>query len=295
MKILKSHTVTYIINKTRLLDYSLAIFSDFILSKSMLKKTFKKNNILLNNKVATGSEWVENNDIVSLLQSNTPIPKPFNIELKIVYEDSNLAVIIKPAGIVVSGNKYNTITNAVQYNIKKSLNNDALDYPRPVHRLDSATSGLLLIAKTQLAAIELGKQLENKTVTKRYRAILVGKIENNLEFTSDIDGKKSHSKLELVKTTPSKNNGFLSLVDLYPLTGRTHQLRIHTSENGHSILGDKLYSPNGKTLLKKGLFLSAVEITFTHPETKEIINISIDQPSKFDKVLSRELGSMQIN
>jgi RluA family pseudouridine synthase len=254
----------------------------------MMKKTIKKGLIEIDGEKASGSEWIVEGMEISLLENEENIPEPFEMKLEIVYEDEYLAVIVKPAGIVVSGNMYRTIVNAVQYNISKSNLDDALPWPRPIHRLDMQTSGLLIIAKSQLASVELGKQLENKTLKKRYRAILVGGVSERIEFKSEIDGHKSHSELIRVKTINSIKSGKLSLVDLYPHTGRTHQLRIHTSENGTPILGDKLYGDIENTKLHKGLFLSAVEITFNHPETKDLINLQIPQPSKFDSLLERE-------
>ena len=288
MNIIKQFTVTTTPYKIRLIDYALDIFGDFILTRSMMKKTIKKGLIEIDGEKASGSEWIVEGMEISLLENEENIPEPFEMKLEIVYEDEHLAVIVKPAGIVVSGNMYRTIVNAVQYNISKSNLDDALPWPRPIHRLDMQTSGLLIIAKSQLATVELGKQLENKTLKKRYRAILVGGVSERIEFKSEIDGHKSHSELIRVKTINSIKSGKLSLVDLYPHTGRTHQLRIHTSENGTPILGDKLYGDIENTKLHKGLFLSAVEITFNHPETKDVINLQIPQPSKFDSLLERE-------
>ena len=271
-----------------MIDYALEIFSDFILTRSMMKKSIKKGLILIDSKKSNGSEWVKEGHTISLLENEENAPEPFEMKLEIIYEDEHLAVINKPAGIVVSGNMYRTIVNAVQYNIVKSKLDDALPWPRPIHRLDMQTSGLLIIAKSQLASVELGKQLENKTLKKRYRAILVGDVYDKVEFKSKIEGHKANSELVRVKTIDSIKSKKLSLVDLYPHTGRTHQLRIHTSENGTPILGDKLYGDIENTKLHKGLFLSAVEITFTHPETKELINLKINQPKKFDSLLERE-------
>ena len=288
MKIIKSHTVTSLTDNTRLIDYALDIFNDFILTRSMLKKTLKKGAIKLDGKVAKGGEWVKIGQEITLYQTEENKPEPFELKLEIVFEDEHMAVIIKPAGIIVSGNQYRTIVNAVQYNINKSNLPDALPWPRPIHRLDMQTSGLLIIAKTQLASIELGKQLENKTIKKRYRAILMGEAPNKAEYRTDIENQTAHSELVNIKTIKSIKSKHLSLVDLYPHTGRTHQLRIHTSENNMPILGDKLYGSIENTKLHKGLFLSAVEITFQHPETKEIMNLKINQPNKFDALLERE-------
>lgn len=253
----------------------------------MMKKTLKKGVISVDGNVAYGSEWVKNNQEIVLHNTIEKAPKAFDLKLNIIFEDDDMAVIVKPAGIAVSGNKFNTIVNALQGNIEKSKNNNALPYPRPVHRLDSQTSGLLLIAKTQLATLELGKQFKNKSIKKRYRAILIGDAPEQIVYKTKIENKISHSDLIKVKTTIHKQLGTISLVDLFPHTGRTHQLRIHTSENNIPILGDKLYGGDNNKQ-KKGLFLSAVEISFQHPATKKEMNFSINQPKKFDMVLGKD-------
>ena len=91
-----------------------------------------------------------------------------------------------------------------------------------------------------------------------------------------------------IKTVRSIKNDWLSLIDLFPLTGRTHQLRIHMSKLGFPILGDKLYGTEGLILKGKGLFLSAVELTFPHPKNNKTVNIKIDEPEKFEVFLNRE-------
>lgn len=288
LKIIKQHRVKQLPDKIRLIDYALKTFNDFILTKSMMKKAFKKGLIEIDGQKAKGGEWIKSGQEISLLQNNDTPPEPFKMALEIVFEDEHLAVIVKPAGIVVSGNMHRTIVNAIQYNISKSNLPDSLPWPRPVHRLDMQTSGLLIIAKTQLAAIELGKQLENKTLKKRYRAILIGKTPNKITFNSDIDDQNANSELINIKTVNSIKSKHLSLVDLFPHTGRTHQLRIHTSRNQTPILGDKLYGDIENTKLHKGLFLAAVEITFVHPSTKEKINLKIEQPKKFNSLIERE-------
>jgi len=288
LKIIKQHKVKQSPDKIRLIDYALEVFGDFILTRSMIKKSLKKGLIEIDGQKAKGGEWIKSGQEISLLQNVENPPEPFEMKLEIVFEDEHLAVIIKPAGIVVSGNMYRTIVNAVQYNILKSNLPDALPWPRPIHRLDMQTSGLLIIAKTQLASIELGKQLENKTLKKRYRAVVIGKVFDKTTFDSNIKNQHVNSELIKVETINSVKSKYLSLVDLFPHTGRTHQLRIHTSRNKTPILGDKLYGDLKNTKLHKGLFLAAVEITFIHPATKEVINVKINQPKKFDSLFERE-------
>ena len=208
--------------------------------------------------------------------------------LDVIFEDEDLAVIFKPAGINVSGNQFKTIQNALLFNINPSTKIDALDWPLPVHRLDNQTSGLLLIAKTKLARVKLGQAFEKKTVLKKYTAVVIGDLRDSGEINLPIDGKQSLSFYTSMSVVPSLKNGDLSLLELIPKTGRTHQLRIHCASINHPILGDKLYGKNGLILKNKGLFLCAVSLDFKHPVTKQIITFEVPTPHKFIKRMENE-------
>jgi len=200
-----------------------------------------------------------------------------------------MAVINKPAGITVSGNKFKTVANALLYNIKRSSQPDSLFIPTLVHRLDNQTSGLLLVAKTKTAQIELGSQFTNKTIQKKYCAIVLGKVHTNQLINTPIEDKDAETRFEIIKVVKSLKYENLSCLKVSPKTGRTHQIRIHLASIGHSILGDKLYG-NKETLHKgKGLFLCAAEITFLHPKTFKTTQIKLEKiPQKFNAMLIRE-------
>lgn len=236
---------------------------------------------------ATGY-WVAPGDKIQLFDLQQKQPKSFPLSLEVIYEDDDLAIINKPAGIVVSGNQYRTIENALADNLAPSPLPDALKWPKPTHRLDQATSGLLLIAKTVLARVHLGQQFEEKTIHKQYRAICIGQLPTEGQMDYPIDQKAAFTRFNLVTHTPSIKNEYLSLVDLFPLTGRTHQLRIHLSELGFPILGDKMYGKTDLILKGKGLFLAAVALQFTHPRSGQPLQISIPEPPKFKALLTRE-------
>jgi len=155
--------------------------------------------------------------------------------------------------------------------------------------LDNQTSGLLLIAKTKTAQIELGNQFINKTIQKKYCAITIGKVHANQVINITIEDKNAETSFEIIKIVKSLKYENLSCLKVSPKTGRTHQIRIHLASIGHPILGDKLYG-NKETLHKgKGLFLCASEITFLHPKTFKVIQCKLEKiPQKFNSMLIRE-------
>lgn len=288
MIIIGTHKVPINTPSTRIEDYLIGIFPQ-LPTKSSIKKAIKRNLILIDNNTANSGTIVSSGTIISFADNEKHKPKPLDYKLDIVYQDEHIAVINKPAGIEVSGNKYFTIQNAIITNIDVSSEKDALRLPRPVHRLDRSTSGLLLIAKTSKAIIDLGKQLEEKTINKRYRAIVSGKIPAEGIIDSKIDCKEAVTKYKLVKSYNSVISGYISLIDAFPVTGRTHQLRIHLSNLGHPIVGEKVYV-SGPVLKGKGLFLSAVEIDFRHPALNERVTLSVEQPKKFEAFINKEIN-----
>ena len=272
---------------SRLSDYAVGIF-DAIPTRKGIKKAIKKGAIYVNDEVGKTGTWVQKGDEVVLYDLDESPHKVYEFDLPIVYEDDAIALINKPGGIAISGNFYKTVQNALPYNLTKSTATDALSIPRPVHRIDAATCGLLLIAKTKSAHLHLSKQFEQKTIQKQYQAIVIGKLPKQGRIETPIDNKPSTTIYEQVEVIPSLKNTFLTLVNLYPVTGRTHQLRKHLTGLNHPILGDKLYGKEGLILWKKGLFLCAISLSFQHPTTSKAMHIRIEPPNKFRAILERE-------
>jgi RluA family pseudouridine synthase len=281
------HIVPKLKGKCRLVDYAIGIFPQ-IETKNSVKKAIKRAELLLNNEPATTGRWVLQGDRISLVDVGHQNPKKYDIEIEIVYEDDHLGIVSKPPGLIVSGNQFRTLENALVGSFKESGKKDVMNWARPVHRIDSATSGLVLFAKTFSAQIQLGRLFENREIVKTYYAIVKGEIKEDILLNEPINGQKAISELIVLKKVRSINNDYMTLVKLTPRTGRTHQLRIHCSESGHPIVGDTLYGETGKTLLHKGLFLAAVGLKFNHPSTNREVAISIEAPYKFSKLLERE-------
>lgn len=209
--------------------------------------------------------------------------KIFSLVLDVVYEDEVLAVIHKPSGIPTSGNYFKTITNALPFNLKRSGEKDALATPLPVHRLDNPTSGLLLIAKNKSAQVALNRLFEERKIYKTYHALVLGKIEDSLRLNTPIAGKEAETNILPIAQYLIKDTYF-SLVKAFPESGRTHQIRIHLSENDHPIVGDKLYGTASEIIQKGGLFLAATGLEFQHPVTGEKLKFELPLPKKFRRI-----------
>ncbi len=257
-------------------------------SRKGIKKAIKKGELRLNGEVVEGGRWLKENDAITLVDLDLTPPKTYHKKLTIVYEDEDLAVIVKPAGLSVSGNQFKTVQNALQHNLSPSIKQDALPWPLPVHRLDNQTSGLLIIAKTKTARVRLGQAFETKTIQKTYRAVVIGKTAHAGYINVPIDDKLSCSLYRTLKTSASLKNEFLSLVELTPKTGRTHQLRIHCAHMGHPILGDKIYGKSDLILKHKGLFLCATKLEFKHPISNEELVFTTPMPAKFETRMQNE-------
>lgn len=221
--------------------------------------------------------------ITLTITENITAHKRFNLKLKVLFEDDYLAVIDKPAGVLVSGNHFKTITNTIVQNLKPSTKTDAIK-PQPVHRLDFGTTGVLLVGKTNSTIRTLNKQFENKEIEKTYFAITIGKMVKEGIIISNVDNKPSKSIYKVEKTVLSKRFDNLNLVKLKPLTGRRHQLRIHLSNIGNPILGDKVYGIEDLILNGKGIYLHAYSLKFKHPFSQENVYLRSDLPEKFTKI-----------
>ena len=287
MEVIQLHIVPENTLKSRLSEYGLIAF-DGMYSKSAFKKMIARNEVLVNGNVGKTGDWVNVGDNIELLAPKNHGQKDFKLNLEIVFEDDYMAVVNKPAGIPVSGNQHRTIQNALRFVLQPSPEQDALAVPRPAHRLDALTSGLLLIGKTSNVLLQLNRQFEEKSIKKKYVALVVGEIAVEGEIDTPIEEKKSFTRYQRKSKIKSLKSDIISLVELNPTTGRTHQLRKHLSGIGHPILGDELYTANRPLLRGKGLFLSAVSICFTHPKSEKEIYLEVPMPPKFKRRMAYE-------
>lgn len=257
-------------------------------SKTAAKKAIEKRQLSLNGKPAKLNQSIKNGDQLTLLPPPRKKTKKIQVNLDILFEDDHLIVVHKPAGIAVNGNRDHTVENALANKNQNNSLPDALPQPVAAHRIDLPTIGIVLLAKTKSALIDLGKAFQNNKIKKEYIAVVHGKPPSKGKINHPINHKNASTEFETIETVPSKIFKHFSLVKLFPITGRTHQLRIHMQQEGHLIVGDKMYANEQKTIMGKGLLLCARGISFQHPKTRKNINLQIDVPSKFLKIMQRE-------
>ena len=247
----------------------------------------------LNDKVSV------NLDNISNEEADIENPEPENIPLDILYEDKYLLVINKPANMSVHcspSEMSGTLVNALLYNIKDFDFVGNKSRAGIIHRLDKDTSGLMIIGKNANIVSSIQEQFKNRTIKKIYHAIVIGVLKDNyLEINLPIgrhqvyrkkmtvreDGKDALTHIKVLKRFKSH-----TLIEINLKTGRTHQIRVHSSYKGFPVAGDKIYSKSFNKY--PGLMLIAKEIEFTHPISKDILKFEIDYPNYFKEFLYSE-------
>ncbi len=221
------------------------------------------------------------------------IPEAQDIPLTILYEDADLAVVVKPCGMVVhpaAGNEDGTLVNALLHHLDSLGGIGGELRPGIVHRLDKDTSGLLLVAKNDAAQLALSEQLSARSMEKHYRALVEGNLR---EDAGRIEAAIARSKKDRKKmavdeegreaitewTALARGNG-VTLLDVHILTGRTHQIRVHMRHIGHPVCGDPIYGSLKGARVPR-LMLHAYSLAFTHPRTGERMTFSAELPEEF--------------
>lgn len=284
MVLQEKHILKTLTSPTRLSDLPAGTFVT-INSRKAFKKFLKNGLVKLNGELAQTANFVAGGECIEIFCDNSLSKKPtVSIPLEILFEDDYLAIINKPAGIEVSGNKKFTISNALSNVLKPSLQENALARPLPAHRLDYPTSGCLLIGKTTQVITALHQLFEHQKIEKTYLAVTINTQKNKGEIDEPIDGKLSQSNYQVLKTIPSSKYEALNLVALHPKTGRRHQLRKHLAYIGNSIFGEKEYGDPAKQGHGNGLYLQAYKLKFNHPVTKEELIIKAPVAKKFKQL-----------
>ena len=270
------------------------------ITRSQLKNLINDGHVTVNGQAVKPKYKVQAGDKISLVK---PEPQsleltPENIPLDIVYEDDDVIVVNKPQGMVVHpapGHPDHTLVNALLYHSPLSTINGTFR-PGIVHRIDKDTSGLLMVAKNDLAHQSLAEQLRNKTNKREYLALVYGQIKED-EGTIDAPlgrNPQDRKKQAVVKGGRHAVTHFkvmkrydnFTLVKCILETGRTHQIRVHMKYIGHPLVGDPLYGPR-KVIGKDGQFLHAALLGFKHPRTGEELVFEAPLPENFQKMLDK--------
>ncbi len=235
------------------------------------------------------------------------------MEIKIIFEDDSLAVIDKPAGLIVNRADTTRGVSTIQewaeekFGIPNSDNSEFNNRGGIVHRLDKETSGILIIAKNEDSFVNLQSQFKQRSVKKVYVALCHGRIESDGEVDVPIgrlpwnrtkfgflpegrEAKTLYKVLEHKKYKNGKKEEDLTLIELYPQTGRTHQIRVHMRHMGYPIFSDELYAGRKAARADRKLlprhFLHASKITFSHPKTNETMTLESVLPADLANFLS---------
>jgi 23S rRNA pseudouridine1911/1915/1917 synthase len=290
------------------------------LSRSSLKKIIELKQVKVNNfTVESSSKKLKKNDNIEIdliLKDEIKI-LPANIKLNIVYEDNDILIVNKPAGMVVhpgAGNHNDTLVNALIYKYKKKLSNvNGNIRPGIVHRIDKETSGLLVVAKNNKAHSSLGKQFSDHTIKRTYQGLcwgilrplngridtLIGRSRKNRQLMSvtEISGKKAVTNYSTIKVFEIKDIPKISFIECELETGKTHQIRVHMAYKGCSLLGDQQYGKKNikfkkinedfenKLKILNRQALHAKSLGFIHPTTKKFVNFESKLPQDFKKIL----------
>lgn len=292
-------------------------------SRNRIQKAADAGLIMANGKPVKSSYKVKPCDVLTVMMDrprydNDIIPE--DIPLDIVYEDNDLMVINKPAGLVVHpgcGNYHGTLVNAIAWHLKDNPKYDPND-PQVglVHRIDKDTSGLLVVAKTPDAKTHLGLQFYNKTTKRKYNALVWGIVENNEGTIEGNIGRNPKDRMQMaVLSDPAQGKhavthyrvlerlGYVTLVECVLETGRTHQIRVHMKHIGHTLFNDERYG--GNEILKGTHFskykqfvnncfetcprqaLHAMTLGFVHPRTGEEMFFTSPLPEDMTNLIDK--------
>lgn len=278
-------------------------------SRSQLSGWLKVGHIQVNRQIVKPKDKVLGGEIIQiLLQEEKKVSyEPENIALNIAYEDDDILVVNKPAGLVVhpgAGNYQHTLVNGLlfHYSFLSQLPRAGI-----VHRLDKDTTGLLIVAKNLIAHTALIRQMQERSIKKTYLALVHGHVITG-DTIQTFYGRHPHNRLKMAvlkqgreaitQYTLNKSYHYFTLLNVQLLTGRTHQIRVHMAHIHHAIVGDPLYSSRTRiperadesliTLLQqfKRQALHANQLSFTHPISGEPCTISASLPEDFSQLLN---------
>lgn len=298
-------------------------------TRNKVQQAAKQGNIFVNGVPVKSNHRVKANDEVKVMFAHPPheyLLTPENIPIDIVYEDDQLLVVNKPAGMVVHpghGNYSGTLINALIYHFE-NLPNNSSERPGLVHRIDKDTSGLLVIAKTEEAMLHLAQQFFHKTSEREYIALVWGNVEQDEgtveghigrhlkdRLQMDVFPDGSHGKEAVTHYKVLERFGYVTLISCKLETGRTHQIRVHLKHIGHTLFNDERYGGNkilkGTTFAKYKQFvencfevlsrqaLHAKTLGFEHPTTGEFLRFDSELPEDMVRCIEKWRNYKSVN
>ncbi len=274
------------------------------ITRSAVKKLFEGGEVTINGKQAKPGQSVsEGDEFCCTVPDPVEIAaRPEDIPLDIIYEDDDIAVINKQQGLTVhvgNGNVDGTLVNALLFHLKNLSGIGGALRPGIVHRIDKNTSGLLVVAKNDAAHVSLAKQIEQKTCSRQYLALLEGNLKDDSGTVTTYIGRSPSDRVKMSVVPPDK--GKIAITDYaveqrsqgYTLcrfslhTGRTHQIRVHAKYLGHPVVGDDVYGSKKNKLGLNGQLLHACRLELTHPKTGERMTFTAPLPDYFVNVLKK--------
>ena len=273
------------------------------MSRSKIQNKIKEGKCFVNSKTVKPSYVLKNDDIIEFVEEEIKdvlILKPEKVDLDIVWEDENMAVVNKPSGMLTHPTTQElsgTLVNALLYKYGENLSDINGDFRRGiVHRLDRNTSGLLMIAKNNKTHEFLAEEMKEHRFVKKYLAIVKGVVEEEIFDINEpigrhhtqphkmaVNGKYPKEALSKVKVLKVFENA--TLVEVSLITGRTHQIRVHMASIGHPVFNDTLYG-FGKIKIKTDeQVLQSYKLEFTKPFSDERVALEIEPDEKIQKVL----------
>ena len=292
----------YIVNELdagKRLDRKLSELSEEF-SRTQWQKVISNGTVLVNDVVAKANLKLKEGDRINYEEPEVEEMDvtPVKMDLEIIYEDDDLMVINKPKGLVVhpgAGTTEPTLVSGLLYHCQSLSTINGPTRPGIVHRIDKNTSGLLVVAKNDVAHHELAKQLEDRTLSRKYIALVEGVIQEENGTIDAPIGRDPKDRTKMIVRPENSKNAVTefqvlerfrnhTLIECKLQTGRTHQIRVHMKFIRHPIVGDPQYGI--KSEYADTQMLHAYAITFVHPTTKEEMSFEIPYPTEFEEVLS---------
>lgn len=276
--------------------------SEIDLTRSHIKRLCDSDSVFVNGKPSKSNKILKDGDTVEVTLPevvNLDI-EPENIPIDIIYQDDDVAVVNKPQGMTVhagSGTSGSTLVNALLYHLDNLSGINGVIRPGIVHRIDKNTSGLLVVAKNDKAHLAIAKQLENKSCSRIYYALLEGNVKQDKGRIATFIGRnpKDRTKMSVLTSGREAITDFkvVERFDGYTLcefslqTGRTHQIRVHAKHMGHPVVGDKEYGFKNQKFKLNGQLLHAGKLSFVHPTTNKKVSFECPLPDYFIKTLKK--------